>query len=94
MVSLSHFIIGFGYMTKQLLSLAGGRVVLVLEGGYDLQSICDSSEVCTQVLLGEEAPKVSEKELDAMPIEKAAQCLEKTIKIQCKCYLPDKCRTE
>nr|AOA33917.1 histone deacetylase 4/7 [Apostichopus japonicus] len=72
----------FGYMTKQLLSLAGGRVVLVLEGGYDLQSICDSSEVCTQVLLGEEAPKVSEKELDAMPIEKAAQCLEKTIKIQ------------
>ncbi|PIK56671.1 putative histone deacetylase 4 isoform X7 [Apostichopus japonicus] len=62
----------FGYMTKQLLSLAGGRVVLVLEGGYDLQSICDSSEVCTQVLLGEEAPKVSEKELDD-PIEKARQ---------------------
>lgn len=72
----------FGYMTQQLLTLAGGRVVLVLEGGYDLPSICDSSEVCTQVLLGDDLPNMPDKAMEAIPVEKAAQCLEKTIKIQ------------
>uniref|UniRef100_A0A8C0VKQ2 histone deacetylase n=1 Tax=Cyanistes caeruleus TaxID=156563 RepID=A0A8C0VKQ2_CYACU len=40
----------FGYMTKQLMSLAGGAVVLALEGGHDLTAICDASEACVSAL--------------------------------------------
>lgn len=41
-------------MTKQLMSLAGGAVVLALEGGHDLTAICDASEACVSALLGDE----------------------------------------
>ena len=41
-------------MTQQLKALAGGKLVMALEGGYDLPSICDSSEMCIQALLGDE----------------------------------------
>lgn len=43
---------GFSFLTRQLMSLAGGRVVLVLEGGHDLTAICDASEACVSTLLG------------------------------------------
>lgn len=39
-------------MTQQLMSLAGGAVVLALEGGHDLTAICDASEACVSALLG------------------------------------------
>ena len=49
----------FGHLTKQLMTLANGKIVLVLEGGYDLPAICDSSEICVQALLGEEVSLLS-----------------------------------
>lgn len=45
-------------MTRELMSLAGGKVVLALEGGYDISSICDASEACVRALLGEEVMNV------------------------------------
>jgi len=42
---------GFSHLTCQLKSLAGGRVVLSLEGGHDLTAICDASEACVSALL-------------------------------------------
>lgn len=39
----------FGFMTRQLLNFANGRVVLALEGGYDLASISDAAEQCVKV---------------------------------------------
>lgn len=41
-------------MTRELMSLAGGKLVLALEGGYDLPSICDATELCIKALLGDE----------------------------------------
>ena len=38
-------------MTKQLMTLAGGKVVLVLEGGYILPALCDTAEMCLRALL-------------------------------------------
>lgn len=38
------------------MKLAGGRVVLALEGGHDLTAICDASESCVAALLGDEVP--------------------------------------
>lgn len=43
---------GFSFLTRQLMSLAGGRVVLALEGGHDLTAICDASEASVSALLG------------------------------------------
>ena len=34
------------------MELAGGRVVLILEGGYNLQSISESYLACLEVMLG------------------------------------------
>lgn len=45
---------GFGHLTRQLMTLAGGRVVLALEGGHDLTAICDASEACVSALLSVE----------------------------------------
>ena len=52
-------------MTRELRTLANGRVVLALEGGYDLAAICDSAETCVRVLVGEEVPTLDEASLPA-----------------------------
>jgi len=44
---------GYAQMTARLGSLAGGRIVLALEGGYDLEAIARSAAACLRVLLGE-----------------------------------------
>eukprot|EP00250_Pteridium_aquilinum_P005405 c15499_g1_i2 orf=284-2374(-) len=44
---------GFSEMTRKLTELAKGRVILVLEGGYNLKSIAESYLACLQVLLGD-----------------------------------------
>jgi acetoin utilization deacetylase AcuC-like enzyme len=46
---------GYGWMTSALLGLANGRLVLALEGGYNLDAISRSAEACLRVLLGEKA---------------------------------------
>uniref|UniRef100_A0A8L0DTX2 Histone deacetylase n=1 Tax=Oncorhynchus mykiss TaxID=8022 RepID=A0A8L0DTX2_ONCMY len=40
----------FGFLTRQLMGLAGGRVIMALEGGHDLTAICDASEACVSAL--------------------------------------------
>ena len=47
-------------MTRELMSLADGKLVLALEGGYDLPAICDATELCIKALLGDEVRKVYE----------------------------------
>uniref|UniRef100_A0A452HFA4 Histone deacetylase domain-containing protein n=1 Tax=Gopherus agassizii TaxID=38772 RepID=A0A452HFA4_9SAUR len=49
---------GYAHMTHLLLGLAGGRVVLVLEGGYNLVSISESMTMCTRTLLGDPLPEL------------------------------------
>lgn len=44
---------GYAQLTKQLMDLAGGHVVMALEGGYSLPSLCDAAESCVKALLGE-----------------------------------------
>lgn len=72
----------FGYMTQQLMQLADGKVVLSLEGGYDLPAICDSAEECVRALLGDESRSLSEEELRRTPNQNAIDTLQKTIAIQ------------
>uniref|UniRef100_A0A3B3QBI4 Histone deacetylase n=1 Tax=Paramormyrops kingsleyae TaxID=1676925 RepID=A0A3B3QBI4_9TELE len=72
----------FGHLTKQLMKLAGGRVVLALEGGHDLTAICDASESCVSALLGEELDPLPQSVMQQKPCPKAVTSLEKVIEIQ------------
>ncbi|XP_041836976.1 histone deacetylase 7-like [Melanotaenia boesemani] len=72
----------FGFLTRQLMSLAGGRVVLALEGGHDLKAICDASEACVSALLGMEVEPLSQSVLDQKPCENAVRSLHKVLQVQ------------
>ncbi|XP_029910870.1 histone deacetylase 6 [Myripristis murdjan] len=50
---------GYAHLTHMLMSLAGGRVLLILEGGYNLTSISESMAMCTSVLLGDAPPSLA-----------------------------------
>jgi len=74
-------------MTQQVMSLARGKVVLALEGGYDLPSICDSSQECVSALLDGEAggdyhPRLSEEELNRRPHSNAVDALRRVVAVQ------------
>ncbi|XP_008318447.1 histone deacetylase 7-like isoform X2 [Cynoglossus semilaevis] len=72
----------FGFLTRQLMSLAGGRVVMALEGGHDLKAICDASEACVSALLGMEVEPLSQSTLDQTPCENAVLSLQRVIQVQ------------
>ncbi|OWK16826.1 HDAC7 [Cervus elaphus hippelaphus] len=76
---------GFGYMTQQLMSLAGGAVVLALEGGHDLTAICDASEACVSALLGNKVDPLSEEGWKQKPNLNAIRSLEAVIRVHTSC---------
>uniref|UniRef100_H3CSB1 Histone deacetylase n=1 Tax=Tetraodon nigroviridis TaxID=99883 RepID=H3CSB1_TETNG len=74
----------FGYLTRQLMTLAGGRLVLALEGGHDLTAICDASEACLAALLGQELDPLPKSVLEQRPNANAVRSLEKVLEIHSK----------
>ncbi|XP_026180758.1 histone deacetylase 5 isoform X2 [Mastacembelus armatus] len=73
----------FGQLTQLLMGLAGGRVVMALEGGHDLTAICDASEACVSALLGEPCDSVFQWPQEK-PCLNACASLERVIEIQSK----------
>jgi histone deacetylase 6 len=69
---------GFAQMARRLQDLARGRLVLALEGGYNLETLALSSEACTRVLLGESpaAPQAH------APCSRAETILERVLEAQ------------
>ena len=60
---LGHFTVtpvGYAQFTQALLKFAGGRVVLVLEGGYNLVAIAESYSASVATLLGDAFPPIPE----------------------------------
>ncbi|KAA0172293.1 hypothetical protein FNF27_06092 [Cafeteria roenbergensis] len=49
---------GFAMMTSRLRELASGRLVVALEGGYNLAAIALCTEAVTRILLGEAPPQL------------------------------------
>ncbi|XP_054908925.1 histone deacetylase 4 isoform X2 [Poeciliopsis prolifica] len=74
----------FSYLTRQLMGLAGGRLVLALEGGHDLMAICDASEACISALLGNELDPIPYEVLQQKPNANAVRSMEKVIEVQSK----------
>lgn len=46
----------YGYFTHWLSSLANGKIILCLEGGYNVNSISHAMTMCTKALLGDPMP--------------------------------------
>ncbi|XP_059303703.1 histone deacetylase 5 isoform X1 [Lycium ferocissimum] len=57
---------GYSVMLHKLLEFAGGKIVMALEGGYNLESIANSVQACIEVLL-QQKPIVGSSE--AYPFE-------------------------
>jgi len=53
---------GFHKMTEMVKGLAGGRLVLALEGGYNLESMSKSMAACVRALLGDSVPQEVDSE--------------------------------
>lgn len=70
---------GFALMTHRLMELAAGRIVLVLEGGYNVPVVADCAEACLRCLLGEPVPLCKAPPL---PSSKGLLSIEATIKHQ------------
>ncbi|XP_033746720.1 histone deacetylase 6-like isoform X2 [Pecten maximus] len=66
---------GYGHMTHMLSSLANGRVIVALEGGYNLSSISNSMATVTSVLLGDPCPYLPY----AQPQESAVKSINSTL---------------
>lgn len=49
----------YGHFTHLLTALAGGRVILSLEGGYNVTSISHAMPMCTKSLLGDPLPTLA-----------------------------------
>jgi len=60
---------GFAQMTHLLMGLADGKVLLVLEGGYNLSTISNSMEACVKVLLGNPCPVVDASDIADSALE-------------------------
>lgn len=48
----------YGYFTHWLSSLANGKIILALEGGYNVHSISHSMAMCAKSLLGDPLPQL------------------------------------
>ncbi|KAI1300767.1 histone deacetylase [Xylaria venustula] len=68
----------YAHMTHMLMSLAGGKVAVCLEGGYNLQAISNSALAVARTLMGEPPPQ-----MEMPPISKeAARVLAKVQAVQ------------
>lgn len=67
---------GYSIMLQELMTLAGGRLALVLEGGYNLEVISKCYEACVRTLL-KESHRCTENSLIASP--KAILAIENSI---------------
>uniref|UniRef100_A0A8C5BPY4 UBP-type domain-containing protein n=1 Tax=Gadus morhua TaxID=8049 RepID=A0A8C5BPY4_GADMO len=73
---------GYAHLTHLLSPLAGGKLLIILEGGYNLTSISDSMAMCTSVLLGDPPPPL------ATPLPAPRNSAMATINKVLRCHAP------
>lgn len=49
----------FGHMTHLLKNLAGGKMIMLLEGGYNFTTVSHSVMMCAKALLGDPLPSIT-----------------------------------
>ncbi|XP_047620437.1 histone deacetylase 6 isoform X2 [Phacochoerus africanus] len=68
----------YAHLTHLLMGLANGRIILILEGGYNLISISESMAACTRSLLGDSPPLLT---LLRPPLSRALASIAETTQI-------------
>ncbi|KAK9505138.1 hypothetical protein O3M35_009261 [Rhynocoris fuscipes] len=68
----------FGHMTYWLSPLANGRLILSLEGGYNINSISYSMTMCTKALLGDPLPRLND---GLAPCQSAIDSINETLSV-------------
>lgn len=71
----------YGHMTRLLTCLAGGKVVLVLEGGYDLTTLGYCVALCTKALLCDPLPPLQQH---LSPCQSAVETLANVLSVHSK----------
>uniref|UniRef100_A0A8D2DMH3 Protein deacetylase HDAC6 n=1 Tax=Sciurus vulgaris TaxID=55149 RepID=A0A8D2DMH3_SCIVU len=72
---------GYAHLTHLLMGLANGRIILILEGGYNLTSISESMAACAHSLLGDPLPLLT---LSRPPQSAALASISETIQVHQK----------
>ncbi len=67
---------GFAHLLYPLLGLAGGRLVVMMEGGEDVERTCTSGLACANTLLGNIPPRISKMQT---PQHSAIEAVHQTI---------------
>ncbi|KAG0200958.1 Histone deacetylase hda1 [Mortierella sp. GBA30] len=75
----------YGHMTHMLKSLAGGRIVLALEGGYNLDSIAVSGLACTKALLSDPIDALE----PIIPNDACVQTIHEVMEVQSRFWRTD-----
>lgn len=68
--------LGYGYMTHLLKGIARGKLAVILEGGYNLDSITNGALAVTKVLLGEPP----ENTIAALPLSDTVETIDEVTK--------------
>ncbi|XP_064091423.1 uncharacterized protein LOC135205071 isoform X2 [Macrobrachium nipponense] len=71
----------YGHMTHLLTSLAGGRIILALEGGYNLNVISYCMTMCAKALLGDPTPALDKA---LVPNKRAVETISSVIQVHSK----------
>lgn len=71
---------GYAHMTYMLKSVADGRLIVALEGGYNLDSIASSMTACASVLLGAQPPRLK----SVKPSPKCVETVQKVMEAHSK----------
>ena len=74
---------GYAVLTEQLCRLAGGRICLLLEGGYHLTSISASMSACVSTLLKQQ-DKSKKTRVPPRPSPGTVKSIEATTKVHSK----------
>ncbi|KAF9980437.1 Histone deacetylase hda1 [Modicella reniformis] len=79
----------YGHMTHMLKSLAGGKIILALEGGYNLDSIAVSGLACAKALLNDPIEPLG----PIVPNELCVQTIHEVIEVHSRYWksLPQTC---
>ena len=76
-------------MTQLMMKLNDDRLVMVLEGGFELEPLCDCTEVCIRTLNGENKySKISNAALTSTPDADAVETIKEVIAVQgMQCFI-------
>ena len=70
--------VGYAHLLHQLMGLAGGKVVVALEGGYSLETLSKSASACARTLLGVPPPTLAGGTA-ILPKASAMRAIKKTV---------------